>query len=43
MESPEWKLTLEDGPNGFERSLVGGALVETVICWDPVDDGRASG
>src|SRR5262245_1745002 len=43
MESRAWKLNLEDGPNGFEQSLVGGALEETVICWDPMDDGRASG
>ena len=42
MASPEWKLTLEDGPNGFSSSLVGGALEETVISWDPMDDGRTT-
>jgi hypothetical protein len=42
MASPEWKATLVDGPNGFERSLVGGELEETVISWDTMQDGRAS-
>jgi len=42
MASPEWKLTLEDGPNGFSDHLVGGELEETVISWHPMDDGRAS-
>ena len=42
MASPEWKLTLEDGPNGFAASLVGGELEETVISWHPMDDGRAT-
>ena len=42
MASPEWKATLADGPNGFEESLIGAALVETVICWHPMDDGRDS-
>ena len=42
MASPEWQATLIDGPNGFERSLVGGELEETVISWDTMDDGRAS-
>jgi uncharacterized protein (TIGR02118 family) len=40
MASPEWKLTLEDGPRGFDVSLVGGELEETVISWAPMDDGR---
>ena len=42
MRSPEWKKTLEDGPRGFTEDLVGGVLEETVISWDPMDDGRAS-
>ena len=42
MASPEWKATLEDGPKGFQESLIGAALEETVICWDPMDDGRES-
>ena len=40
MSSNEWKLTLIDGPNGFQESLVGGSLEETVISWDPMSDGR---
>jgi uncharacterized protein (TIGR02118 family) len=43
MASPEWKLTLEDGPNGFQTTLLGAELEETVISWHPMDDGRASG
>jgi uncharacterized protein (TIGR02118 family) len=43
MASDEWKATLIDGPNGFERSLVGGMLEETVISWHPMDDGRIEG
>lgn len=41
MASAEWKLTLEDGPNGFTSSLLGASLEETVISWHPMDDGRA--
>jgi uncharacterized protein (TIGR02118 family) len=41
MASPEWRRTREDGPVGFDgSSLIGGALVETVITWDAMDDGR---
>ena len=42
MASPEWKATLDDGPNGFAESAIGAALVETVISWDPMEDGRDS-
>ena len=41
MASDEWKLTLDDGPTGFDSStLVGGELEEYVVSWDARSDGR---
>lgn len=40
MASRQWRQVVEDGPNLFEQSLVGAALDETVICWNPSTDGR---
>jgi uncharacterized protein (TIGR02118 family) len=43
MASPEWRLAQLDGPDGFAAStLLGAALEETVISWDPMDDGRTA-
>ncbi|MGD9991576.1 MAG: EthD family reductase [Ilumatobacteraceae bacterium] len=42
MASPEWAATQVDGPNGFERTLLGAELEETVISWHPMDDSRDS-
>lgn len=41
MSSPEWHATIVDGPTGFvDEALTRAELVETVIAWDPMDDGR---
>jgi hypothetical protein len=41
MASPEWKALEEDGVNGFEMgSLHGGFVVEHVMRWDALLDGR---
>jgi uncharacterized protein (TIGR02118 family) len=39
MASSEWRRVVEDGPNLFERTLVGAALEETVICWNRSTEG----
>jgi uncharacterized protein (TIGR02118 family) len=41
MRSPEWQLTVADGPAGFDATtLVGGVIEERVISWDETLDGR---
>ena len=43
MASPEWQRCVDDGPTGFDSStLVGAELEETVITWNPMEDGRSS-
>ena len=41
MASAEWQRCIEDGPTHFDGpSLIGGELQESVILWDPMNDGR---
>ena len=41
MASPEWRALEDDGPNGFDMTvLYGGFVREHVMRWDAVPDGR---